>query len=86
MEKLLAEQKNSGDCTLGDWKAFIDKLVRLHGTEMKIDFTQNYGDRDQRVVSVEHEKDFVYAVYNDESNDWNESNSERIVVKLTNIN
>ena len=86
MEKILTEQKNSGECTLGDWKAFIDDLVRLHGTEMKIDFAQNYGDHDQRVVSVEHEKDFVYAVYDEESNDWIESDSERIVVNLANIN
>lgn len=86
MEKLLTKQKNRGDCTLGDWKAFIDDLVRLHGTEMKIDFSQNCGENDQRVVSVEHEKDFVYAVYDGETNDWIESNSERIVVNLTKIN
>lgn len=86
MEKILTEQKNSGDCTLGDWKAFIDKLVRLHGTEIKIDFVHYYSDYDQRVKSVEHEKDFVYAVYDEESNVWIGSNSERIVVNLENIN
>lgn len=86
MEKLLTKQKNNDVCTLGDWKAFIDDLVRLHGTEMKIDFVQYYSDYDQRVKSVEHKKDFVYVVYDEETNDWIESNSERIIINLTKIN